>query len=352
MIANFGWITILCFLVGFCCDFPSKLMSLNDTKNCTTEVQAGIYRIDELLKIIQHKKVGLVVNHSSRIGNIHLVDTLQKSGVNIQFIFAPEHGFRGNEDAGKHISSNIDSSTQIQVKSLYGKNYKPNKSDITQLDILVFDIQDVGVRFYTYISTLHYVLEACAENKIPAIVLDRPNPNGHYIDGPVLDTSFSSFVGLHPIPVVYGMTIAELAGMMKGECWINDCDQLQLTTIRCKEYDRRKMYDLNVEPSPNLKELKAILLYPSLCFFEGTQISVGRGTDYPFMIYGHPSFKSDFKFTPGSKAGASNPPWKNVLCYGYDLRKLPITELHKKKQIEIKYILKAYRELGNQDSFF
>lgn len=320
--------------------------------NCTTEVKAGIYQMDTLLKLIRHKKVGLVVNHSSRIGDIHLVDTLQKSGIDIQLIFAPEHGFRGTEDAGKHIRSDIDSISQIQVRSLYGKNYKPLKSDLSQVDVIVFDIQDVGVRFYTYISTMHYVLEACAENRIPAIVLDRPNPNGHYIDGPVLDSAFRSFVGLHPIPVVYGMTIAELARMIKGECWINACEQLELTTILCKEYDRNKVFTLNIAPSPNLREMKSILLYPGLCFFEGTQISVGRGTEYPFMVFGHPSFKTDFHFTPTAKAGATNPPWKNVLCHGYDLRKLSVSDLFDNKQIEIQYILSAFRALGNADTFF
>lgn len=320
--------------------------------NSSSEAKPGIYRFDEILRYAKGKRVGVVVNHTSLIEKTHLVDTALSSGIFVQTIFAPEHGFRGSEDAGKHIASAIDSLTGIQLISLYGKSHKPTKQDLTGIELIIFDLQDVGTRFYTYISTLHYVMEACAENNIKLLILDRLNPNGHFIDGPVLDSTFRSFVGLHPIPVVYGMTLAELANMIKGECWINACKQLDMSYILCKNYDRNKIVNIEIPPSPNLRTLRSILLYPGLCFFEGTRVSVGRGTDFPFLVYGHPELKSDFSFTPVPKKGAMHPPLENVLCYGHDLRGISINKLHGMKKIDLSHLLSAFKDFKGKDTFF
>jgi uncharacterized protein YbbC (DUF1343 family) len=280
----------------------------------------GAERTLEFIPQLTGKKVGIVGNQSSRIGDTHLVDSLISLGVDIQRVFSPEHGFRGNADAGAHVASGKDAKTGLPIVSLYGKNKKPTQDQLKGLDVVVFDIQDVGVRFYTYISTLHYVMEACAEAGIPVIVLDRPNPNAHYVDGPVLDPKFASFVGMHPVPVVYGMTIGEYGMMINGEKWLKNNLECNLTVIACKNYSHGRRYALPVPPSPNLRSERSIQLYPSLCLFEATTVSVGRGTDTPFEIYGHPNFsKTDYEFTPSSGYGSKYPKHKEKTCNGYNL---------------------------------
>jgi len=285
------------------------------------EIVPAAHRVQEYIPLLQNKSIGVVANHTSLIEDTHIVDSLLNMNVDIKYIFSPEHGFRGNEDAGKLILNSTDSITGLPVISLYGKQKKPAGNYFEHIDFMLFDLQDVGFRFYTYISTLHYVMEACAENDTPLILLDRPNPNGYYIDGPVLDTAYRSFVGLHPIPVVYGLTIGELAFMINGEGWINEkCD---LKVIECDEYTHRDLYDLPVPPSPNLPNMQAVYLYPSLAFFEGTVMSVGRGTRFPFQVYGHPKYnEKDFYFVPLPTKGASNPKYNGQKCYGHNLNDL------------------------------
>jgi len=283
-------------------------------------VSVGAEQTADYLPLLEGKKVGVVGNQSSLIGETHLVDSLLSSGVDVVKVFSPEHGFRGDADAGEHVSSEKDQKTGLPIVSLYGKNKKPTQVQLKGLDVVVFDIQDVGVRFYTYISTLHYVMEACAEAKIPVIILDRPNPNGHYVDGPVLDMKYTSFVGMHPVPIVYGMTIGEYGKMINGEGWLEKNLSCDLTVIPCKNYDHNTPYSLPVPPSPNLRSDVSIQLYPSLCLLEATTVSVGRGTDGPFERYGHPDFpEMDFSFTPKSGPGSKNPKHKDVKCYGYNM---------------------------------
>lgn len=293
------------------------------------------------LPLLYNKRVGLVVNQTSMIGNTHLVDTLLTLEVKIEKIFAPEHGFRGQADAGALISNERDAKTGIQIMSLYGQRKKATPEDLADIDILVFDIQDVGVRFYTYINTLQYVMEAAADAGIMVVVLDRPNPNGHYIDGPILDTTYRSFVGLNPVPVVYGMTIGEYAQMVNGEGWIpKRCD---LLVIPCKYYDHNTKYDLPVRPSPNLPNLRAVLLYPGICFFEGTPFSLGRGTNAPFQVVGDPSYpEKRFSFTPQGRPGAMDPPLKGVVCYGMDLTAQDLDSLFDQRKMDLSVLLHFY----------
>lgn len=315
------------------------------------EVTPGAWQLEAYLPLLRGKHVGLVVNHTSLVRNTHLVDTLIASGVDIKALFAPEHGLRGLADAGAHISDGVDQKTGIRVISLYGSKKKPDVADLVGIDVMVFDIQDVGVRFYTYISTLHYIMEACAVQRIPLIVLDRPNPNGHYIDGPVLDTArFRTFVGMHPIPVVYGLTIGELAGMINGEGWIKPACTLMV--IPCLHYDHNTMFDLPVRPSPNLPDFRSVLLYPGICFFEGTVMSLGRGTSKPFQVVGHPDYPDrTFSFTPAPVPGAMDPPLKNRLCYGVDLSHTDIDSLFNAKQMDIRTLLGMYASM-DKTSFF
>ena len=287
----------------------------------TNSIVTGAEQLDEYTYLLEGKSVALVANQTSLVNEVHLVDTLLSRGLNIAKVFAPEHGFRGEADAGAHIDNEMDSKTGLPLISLYGKNKKPSKESLEGVDIVVFDIQDVGARFYTYISSLHYVMEACAENNIPLLVLDRPNPNGHYIDGPLLDTAYRSFVGMHPIPIVHGMTIAEYAQMVNGEYWLKDSVQCELYWQKMDGYSHNKIYDLPVKPSPNLPNALAIALYPSLCLFEGTVISVGRGTSKQFQIIGSPDLDScAYVFTPISLEGAKYPKHENKLCCGWDLQ--------------------------------
>lgn len=302
------------------------------------------------LPTIRNKKIGLVANATSIVPskNMHLVDYLLQRKFDIKKIFAPEHGFRGTADAGEHIANGKDSKTGLPIISLYGNNKKPKPEQLTGIDMMIFDIQDVGARFYTYISTLHYVMEACAEQNIPLLVLDRPNPNIDIVDGPILEEEFKSFVGMHQIPVLHGMTIGEYAKMINGEKWLDKGIQCKLTVIPCENYTRNMSYSLPVKPSPNLPNDQAINLYASLCFFEGTNVSVGRGTEKQFQIYGSPYLlKSDFSFIPKPNEGAKNPLYNGKECFGENL-----TTIEKVNHLELKWLIKAYNETQDKSKFF
>jgi uncharacterized protein YbbC (DUF1343 family) len=299
------------------------------------EILTAADQTELYLPQLKNKKVGLIVNQTSEINGVLLPDTLLKLGVNVVKIFSPEHGFRGNADAGAKVKSGFDTQTGLQVISLYGNNKKPAADQLKDIDILVFDLQDVGARFYTYISTLQYTMEACAENNKTIMVLDRPNPLGFIVDGPILEQANQSFVGMQPIPVVHGMTVGEYAKMLIGEKWLKSSAP-KLIVIPCKNYTHKSLYALPVSPSPNLKNMTAIYLYPSLCFFEGTQVSLGRGTDKPFQQFGHPSLKGyNYSFTPASMPGATDPPLKNKKCFGKVVatNEVDLQGLSRKKQV-------------------
>ena len=298
---------------------------------------------------LRGKTVALVVNHTSIIGKTHLADSLISLGIKVKTIFAPEHGFRGTADAGEHVANGIDKKTGLPIVSLYGANRKPSKMQLEDIDVVIFDIQDVGARFYTYTSTMHYVMEACAENDKQLLILDRPNPNGHYFDGPVLEKKFASFVGLNPVPVVHGCTVAELAQMINGEGWLAGNSTCKLQIIKSLNYNHSTAYNPPIATSPNLPNLQSMLLYPSICFFEGTDISVGRGTDKQFQVIGSPNpANGSFTFTPKDKPGAKNPPQKGKLCYGLDLTKTDA----RKEQFTIKYLLDFYQKSSDKTKFF
>lgn len=324
----------------------------NDQQNAANqqkkEIVTGAQQVEKYLEDLKGKRVGLVVNQTAVVGKKHLVDLLLENKVNVQKIFVPEHGFRGDADAGEKVNNSVDAVTSLPLVSLYGDNKKPKPEQLSNLDVLIFDIQDVGVRFYTYISTLHYVMEAAAENYIKVIVFDRPNPNGDYVDGPVLDMKFKSFVGMHPIPVVHGLTVGELAGMINGEGWLKNGVKCDLKVIKVLNYSHSLPYSLPVKPSPNLPNDLSIRLYPSLCFFEGTNISIGRGTHFPFQVIGAPDKKyGDFSFTPVSIPGmAKSPMHENKVCYGVDLRNaVP-------EPFNLKYIIDFYKKSGEKEKFF
>lgn len=314
----------------------------------------GASRTEFYLPMILGKSVGVVANHSSRIDDAHLVDSLGSLGVKITRIFSPEHGFQGTGEAGETIRDGRDASSGIPVVSLYGHKVKPLPEDMKGIDVMIFDIQDVGVRFFTYISSMTYVMEACAENGIPLIIMDRPNPNGDYMDGPVLSPEFKSFVGLHPVPVVYGMTIGEYAGMVNGEGWLEEGLTCELTVIPMDHYRRDSVFPLPVRPSPNLPRMEAIRLYPSLCFFEGTIISVGRGTDAPFMMIGHPEYEGgDTSFTPRDMPGmATDPPYKGMECRGYSLILFARQNLLKESSIILSWLIDLNRYFAGRKEFF
>jgi uncharacterized protein YbbC (DUF1343 family) len=320
--------------------------------SCQKQITISAANVDAYIPLLKEKKVGIVAHQASVISSakntIHLVDLLRKKNISIQKVFAPEHGFRGTADAGEKIENKINSKTQLPIISLYGKNRKPSKEQLKGIEIMVFDLQDVGVRFYTYLSTLHNVMEACAENNIPLIVLDRPNPNAHYIDGPVLNLEHKSFVGMHPVPIVYGMTIGEYAQMINGEKWLANSIKCDLTIIPLQNYTHQTTYELKVRPSPNLPNKQSIALYPSLCLLEPTKVSIGRGTDLQFQVYGHPGFpKTDFSYVPKSNFGSKNPKHKGQICYGEDL-----TSINSTSKIELKWLLNAYSSFPEKDSFF
>lgn len=330
-----------------------KVGVLSSTIEAKLDVIPAAENIAEYYDLLKDKKVALVVNQTSMIGNKHLVDSLIELKIDIKLIFAPEHGFRGEADAGEKIKDGIDIKTGLPVVSLYGKKKKPTIEDLEEVEVVVFDIQDVGARFYTYISSLHYVMEACAENNIKLIVLDRPNPNAHYVDGPILEKEYTSFVGMHPVPVVYGMTIGEYAQMINGEGWLSGNVKTDLNVIQNRNYTHETFYDLPIKPSPNLPNIKSILLYPSLCFFEGTNVSVGRGTNSQFQVFGHPDFKGgSYSFTPVSMSGAKYPKHENIKCSGIDLQKHTTGSLIDSKKIDLSYLLDAYENLSAQNLDF
>ena len=315
-------------------------------------IETGAEQTGRYLPLLEGRRVGIMTNHTGTVGRTHLVDTLRSLGVDIRVVFAPEHGFRGQADAGESVASYRDRKTGINVVSVYGSTKRPPDSIMQRLDVLLFDIQDVGLRYYTYLSSMHYLMEACAANGKQLIVLDRPNPNGFYVDGPVLEAKHRSFVGMHPIPVVHGMTLGVLARMIDGEGWLRDGLRCKLTVIPCRGYTHRSRYRLPTAPSPNLPNMRAVYLYPSLCFFEGTPVSLGRGTDFPFQAYGHPELQGDFSFTPRSNAGAKNPPLKDKLCHGVDLRTSPSDERIWEREVDLGYVIDCYRQLNLGEKFF
>jgi len=318
-----------------------------------SEIIPGDSRLDSYLPLIEGERVSIVANQSSVVGHVHLADTLLSREINLVKIFCPEHGFRGTEDAGAVISDSLDKKTGVSVISLYGKHKKPTTEDLKDVDVILFDLQDVGTRFYTYISTLTYVMEACAEQHIPLIILDKPNPNGFYVDGPVLKKDYKSFVGMHEIPVVYGMTIGEYALMVNGEKWLKDGLSCDLSIIHMEDYTHNMIVKLPVNPSPNLPNWKAVYLYPSLCFFESTVVSVGRGTDFPFQVYGHPDYpEKDFSFTPRSKPGATHPKLQDKECYGKNLTTYAENYRTNPAEINLNWLIDAYRKLGLKEDFF
>lgn len=364
----------LILLMTFSCKSQIKKLKIVNSKdnietfqeNVTLGINTGALNTTAYLQLLKDKKIGIVTNQTGIVSKIKfnatsnpknetitkynesLVDFLIDQNIKVQKIFAPEHGFRGTADAGEHITDGKDIKTGLPIISLYGDNKKPKLEQLAGMDILIFDLQDVGARFYTYISSLHYVMEACAENNIELLVLDRPNPNGNIIDGPILEKEFTSFVGMHPIPLLHGMTIGEYSQMINGEKWLKDGIQCKLTVIPCLNYNRQMAYTLPVKPSPNLPNDQAINLYASLCLFEGTNVSVGRGTEKQFQIYGSPFLpKGDFSFTPIPNFGAKEPVYKNQLCYGEDL-----TSIKKTSKLELKWLIKAYQTTSDKTKFF
>lgn len=318
-----------------------------------TPIILGDEQTTEYFPLLKGKRIAIFSNHTGMIGDKHLLDVLLENEFNVVAIFSPEHGFRGNADAGEHVSSSVDEKTGVPILSLYdGKLGKPSKESMNKFDILVVDIQDVGLRYYTYYASMCRLMDACAEYGRNMLILDRPNPNGHYVDGPLLDMKYKSGVGWLPIPVVHGMTLGELALMVNGEGWLPEGRTCNLTVIPCKNYTHQTMYRLPIPPSPNLPNMKSIYLYPSTCYFEATPVSLGRGTDKPFQIYGHPDMKGyDFSFTPRSVPGAKNPPQLDKLCHGVDLNNLTDEEIWK-RGIDLSYLIDAYRNLNIGDKFF
>jgi uncharacterized protein YbbC (DUF1343 family) len=340
---------VLFLFISVVCELIPGLGAVDFSK-----IKCGAERTEIYLPLIKGKRIAIVANQTSMIGNRHLVDSLKSLNVNIRVIFSPEHGFRGESEAGAGIESYFDAKSGLNVISLYGKNKKPKAADLKDIDIVIFDIQDVGVRFYTYISTLHYIMEACAENNVELLILDRPNPNGFYVDGPVLQAKYKSFVGMHPVPVVHGMTIAEYAEMINGEGWLNNKIKCRLKYILCENYSHKMFYKLPVRPSPNLPDMNSVFLYPSLGFFEGTAVSVGRGTGFPFRVIGYPEFNNpDFTFTPKSIKGISEHPlYENVLCKGYDLTDSAEKNIIEKKQLNLNWLVEMYNKYPKRDKFF
>jgi len=340
------------------------------TENGPAKILAGAERINVYLPLIKGKTIGIFANQTSMVGNTHLVDTLMKLGVDIKVIFGPEHGFRGTADAGEKVGNYTDEKTGIPVVSLYGSKRRPSAEDVKKVDLLIFDIQDVGVRFYTFISSLEEFMEAAFELGKPLMILDRPNPNGHYVDGPVLDMKYRSFVGRQPVPIVYGMTMAEYAFMIAGEKWLSEKANLKYAyyktasnsvdtpfhfqVIKCQGYDHKTKYVLPVKPSPNLPNIQSIYLYPSTCFFEGTVLSEGRGTNKQFQVFGHPSLpKNLYSFTPNPNEGAKSSKLFGQVCYGWDLSGTPGEVLAKvDNKVQLKWLMEAYRLFPDKDKFF
>ncbi len=313
----------------------------------------GDEQTSEYFPILKGKRIAIFSNHTGMVGNKHVLDILLENKFNVAAIFSPEHGFRGDADAGEHVASSVDSKTGVPILSLYeGKEKKPSAASMGKFDILVVDIQDVGLRYYTYYATMCRLMDVCAEYHKKVLILDRPNPNGHYVDGPILDMKYKSGVGWLPIPTVHGMTLGELALMVNGEKWLPESRKCDVTVIKCKNYTHQTMYRLPIAPSPNLPNMKAVYLYPSTCYFEATPVSLGRGTSLPFQIYGHPDMAGySYSFTPKSMPGAKTPPQMDKLCHGVDLSKLSDEEINA-KGIDLSYIINAYRNLNIGDKFF
>ncbi|MDP9229762.1 MAG: DUF1343 domain-containing protein [Bacteroidota bacterium] len=347
-----------------------QVIGAGSNQQAVTRIIPGAERLDQYLSLIKNKRVGVFANQTSMVGETHLVDVLRKQGIDIKVIFGPEHGFRGNADAGEKVGNYIDEQTGISVVSLYGTKRKPSAEDLKDIDILLFDIQDVGVRFYTYISSLEDLIESALEFNKPLIVLDRPNPNGHYVDGPVLEKEFKSFIGMQPVPIVYGMTIGEYANMLlfekmlsekSNKQWLSvmatrfkDNNHFSLAVILCKNYTHKSKYVLPIKPSPNLPEIQSIYLYPSTCFFEGTVLSEGRGTSKPFQFFGHPLLpKKLFSFTPQPNEVAKTPKLQGQLCYGWNLSGTA-EEVFKKTEskVQLKWLMEAYRLFPDKENFF
>lgn len=353
---------IFCALSLFACAAPTTPATTNAPQTdsvyqaeepAQAPLQLAALRTEAYLPQLKGKKVGLLINHTSLLpdGNnyVHLLDYLLQQGVNVTTIYTPEHGFRGTADAGEKVDSSTDPQTGLPIISLYGSNKKPSPEQLKNIDVMLFDIQDVGARFYTYISSMHYAMEACAESGKKMMVLDRPNPHGHYVDGPVLEPAFRSFVGMHPIPVVHGLTVGELANMINGEGWLAGGKKCELEVISMANYTHATPYTLPVKPSPNLPNQQSIQLYPSLCFFEGTPLSVGRGTPFPFQVVGYPAPGfGDFTFTPVSTEGAAkNPKHENQTCYGVDLRQAPVPQ-----QLDLSHLIGFYQQYEPKEEFF
>lgn len=343
--------SLFCLSSLFCSySYANENITSHETSETTVSaIKTGADNYEKYLPLLKNKKVGIVTNQTGILSNkTHVVDFLLEKKITLQTIFAPEHGFRGTADAGEHIVDGKDQKTGLPIISLYGDNKKPKPAQLANIDIIIFDLQDVGARFYTYISSLHYVMEACAENNIPLIVFDRPNPNGSIVDGPLLEKEFTSFVGMHPVPLLHGMTIGEYAQMVNGEKWLKEGEKCKLTVIPCSNYKREMAYSLPVKPSPNLPNDQSINLYASLCFFEGTNVSMGRGTEKQFQIYGSPYLKkTGFSFTPKPNFGAKDPVYNGKECFGEDLTAYP-----KLKQLEIKWLIKAYQNTSDKTKFF
>jgi len=318
-----------------------------------SRVIVGAEQTNDYLPILKNKRIAVFSNHTGMVGNKHLLDVLLENKINVVAIFSPEHGFRGNADAGEHVSSSVDQKTGVPILSLYdGKLGKPSEDSMRKFDLLIVDIQDVGLRFYTYYASMVRLMDACAEYNRKMLILDRPNPNGHYVDGPILDMKYKSGVGWLPIPVVHGMTLGELALMVNGERWLPASRICDVTVIKCKNYTHQTMYQLPIPPSPNLPNMKAVYLYPSICYFEATPVSLGRGTQLPFQVYGHPNMTGyNYSFTPQSTSGAKNPPQLGRLCHGVNLSALSEEEI-RKKGVDLSYLIDAYRNLNMDDYFF
>lgn len=349
-------INLICFSCSGCSVNNKKVEQAKSTETKPSkDILTGAQQTEKYLPILKGKRIGLVVNQTAQINGVLLVDTLKKLDVNIKAIFGPEHGFRGTADAGEKVGNYIDSQTGIPVISLYGAKQQPSKEDLKDFDLVIFDIQDVGVRFYTYTITMARVMQACADSKVPMLILDRPNPNGHLIDGPILDLKFKSGVGMHQIPIAHGLTSAEFALMVNGEGWLKDAAKCDVKVIKNANYKHQNAYELPVKPSPNLPNALSIYLYPSLCLFEGTVVSQGRGTLFPFQVIGHPALKKDysFTFTPKSIDGMSkNPPLENQLCYGIDFRNSDIKSLQKQPQLDVNLWLNVYKAFPDQANYF
>jgi uncharacterized protein YbbC (DUF1343 family) len=359
MTFHFKNLLVLLLCVSFSTCKSSKDTSKGETtdpqKNISsTSLKTGAERLDAYLPMLKGKRVGLIINQTSVVGETHLIDFLIQNGVNVKKIFSPEHGIRGNDEAGAKIKDGKDDKTGLPIISLHGNKYKPTELDLDDLDVLIFDIQDVGVRFYTYISTLFNAMEACAEADKTMLVFDRPNPNGNYIDGPVLDMKFKSFVGIAPIPVVHGLTVGEFAQMANGEGWLAKQSKCKLEVIRCDNYTHDTYYEIKIAPSPNLKTMRSILLYPSICFFEGTNVSLGRGTDMPFEVIGHPALKGKytFSFIPKPNAAASNPPQKDKVCFGIAFNNLSEREIFDRKKLDFSYLFEFYKPVSTKEEYF